>query len=320
MLRYIAFRLLSLIPVLFGVSALVFAAIWIIPGDIVDVMMGDEVAQSEKAMARLREQLNLDQPIWKRYLIWVGNALQGDLGASLISGEPVMDQILDRAPVNLQLVLIAMTFVVAIGVPLGTLAAYKQFTWIDNTIRIGAIFGYVVPNFWLATIAVLVVSLYFPRATVLDYVPFSQDPIANIKGLLIPGLVLALTTLTYIVRLTRSTVLDALRQDYVRTARAKGLSERIVLTTHVLRNSLIPVVTVLGIQVGVLIGGLVLTEEVFMLPGIGRMILLSIEARDFMVLAGGVLFLAVVFVLINLAIDILYAVLDPRITYGKAQG
>ncbi len=315
MLRYILFRLLGLIPVLIGVSVLVFAAIWVIPGDIVDVMMGDEVAQSEKAMERLRTQLNLDEPIWMRYLLWVGNALQGDLGVSMISGEPVLDQILDRAPVNLQLVLIAMVFIIVIGIPLGTIAAYRQFTWVDNTIRVGAIFGYVIPNFWLATIAVLIVSLYFPRATVLDYVPFSEDPIANIKGLLIPGFVLALTTLSYIVRLTRSTVLDTLRQDFVRTARAKGLGERVVLTTHVLKNSLIPVVTVLGIQVGVLIGGLVLTEEVFMLPGLGRMILLSIESRDFMVLAGGVLFFGVIFVLINLVIDILYAYLDPRITY-----
>ena len=315
MLRYILMRLLGLIPVLIGVSALVFASIWIIPGDVVDVMMGDEATKSAKAMERLREQLNLDQPIWARYLLWIANALRGDLGVSMISGEPVVDQILDRAPVNLQLVLIALFFIVVIGIPLGTLAAYRQFTWVDNVIRVGAIFGYVVPNFWLATIAVLVVSLYFPRSTILDYVPFTEDPIANIKGLLIPGLVLAMTTLTYIVRLTRSTVLDTLRQEYVRTARAKGLGERVVLTTHVLRNSLIPVVTVLGIQVGVLIGGLVLTEEVFMLPGLGRMILLSIESRDFMVLAGGVLFLAVVFVIVNLVIDILYAFLDPRITY-----
>jgi peptide/nickel transport system permease protein len=146
-------------------------------------------------------------------------------------------------------------------------------------------------------------------------VPFSEDPIANIRGLLLPGLVLSLTTVTYITRLTRATVLDALRQDYVRTARAKGLSERIVLTVHVISNSMIPVATVLGIQVGVLIGGLVLTEEIFMLPGIGRMILLSIESRDFMVLAGSILFVAVIFVLVNLIIDILYAFLDPRIRY-----
>jgi peptide/nickel transport system permease protein len=208
-----------------------------------------------------------------------------------------------------------MFFIIVIGIPLGTLAAYKQFTWIDNTIRIGAIFGYVIPNFWLATIAVLIVSLYFPRSGVLNYVPFSEDPIANIRGLLLPGLVLSLTTVTYITRLTRATVLDALRQDYVRTARAKGLSERIVLTVHVISNSMIPVATVLGIQVGVLIGGLVLTEEIFMLPGIGRMILLSIESRDFMVLAGSILFVAVIFVLVNLIIDILYAFLDPRIRY-----
>jgi peptide/nickel transport system permease protein len=315
MLRYIANRLLGLIPVLIGVSLLVFLSVWVIPGDVVDVMMGDEMAQSAAAMERLRAQMNLDEPIHIRYLTWIGNVLQGDLGVSLISGEPVLDQILRRAPVNFQLMLMAMFFIIVIGIPLGTLAAYKQFTWIDNTIRIGAIFGYVIPNFWLATIAVLIVSLYFPRSGVLNYVPFSEDPIANIRGLLLPGLVLSLTTVTYITRLTRATVLDALRQDYVRTARAKGLSERIVLTVHVISNSMIPVATVLGIQVGVLIGGLVLTEEIFMLPGIGRMILLSIESRDFMVLAGSILFVAVIFVLVNLIIDILYAFLDPRIRY-----
>lgn len=315
MLRYIANRLLGLIPVLIGVSLLVFLSVWVIPGDVVDIMMGDEMAQSAAAMERLRAQMNLDEPIHIRYLTWIGNVLQGDLGVSLISGEPVLDQILRRAPVNFQLMLMAMFFIIVIGIPLGTLAAYKQFTWIDNTIRIGAIFGYVIPNFWLATIAVLIVSLYFPRSGVLHYVPFSEDPIANIRGLLLPGLVLSLTTVTYITRLTRATVLDALRQDYVRTARAKGLSERIVLTVHVISNSMIPVATVLGIQVGVLIGGLVLTEEIFMLPGIGRMILLSIESRDFMVLAGSILFVAVIFVLVNLIIDILYAFLDPRIRY-----
>lgn len=315
MLRYIAHRLLGLIPVLIGVSLLVFLSVWVIPGDVVDIMMGDEMAQSAAAMERLRAQMNLDEPIHIRYLTWIGNVLQGDLGVSLISGEPVLDQILRRAPVNFQLMLMAMFFIIVIGIPLGTLAAYKQFTWIDNTIRIGAVFGYVIPNFWLATIAVLIVSLYFPRSGVLNYVPFSEDPIANIRGLLLPGLVLSLTTVTYITRLTRATVLDALRQDYVRTARAKGLSERIVLTVHVISNSMIPVATVLGIQVGVLIGGLVLTEEIFMLPGIGRMILLSIESRDFMVLAGSILFVAVIFVLVNLIIDILYAFLDPRIRY-----
>lgn len=315
MLRYIANRLLGLIPVLIGVSLLVFLSVWVIPGDVVDVMMGDEMAHSAAAVERLRAQMNLDDPIHIRYLTWIGNVLQGDLGVSLISGEPVLDQILRRAPVNFQLMLMAMFFIIVIGIPLGTLAAYKQFTWIDNTIRIGAIFGYVIPNFWLATIAVLIVSLYFPRSGVLHYVPFSEDPIANIRGLLLPGLVLSLTTVTYITRLTRATVLDALRQDYVRTARAKGLSERIVLTVHVISNSMIPVATVLGIQVGVLIGGLVLTEEIFMLPGIGRMILLSIESRDFMVLAGSILFVAVIFVLVNLIIDILYAFLDPRIRY-----
>ena len=175
--------------------------------------------------------------------------------------------------------------------------------------------GNSIPNFWLATLSVLLGSLYFRWLPVLTYVPFSEDPIGNIKCMIIPGLVLGTSTLSFIVRMTRSSVLETLRQDYVRTARAKGISERVVLYVHVLKNSLIPVVTVLGVQIGSLIGGLVLTEEVFVLPGIGRMILLAIEQRDFMIVTGAILFLASIFVVINLIVDIIYAFLDPRITY-----
>ncbi|MFH1027272.1 MAG: ABC transporter permease, partial [Pseudomonadota bacterium] len=201
------------------------------------------------------------------------------------------------------------------GIPLGMLSAYKQFTFVDGLLRIVTIMGYAIPNFWLATLVVLVSSLYFQWLPVLKYIPFSEDPLRNILYLLIPGFVLATSTLSYIVRMTRSSVLDTLRQDYVRTARAKGMTEKIVLSVHVLRNSLIPVVTVLGFQIGVLIGGLVLTEHVFVLPGVGRLILLAIEQRDFMIVTGSILFLSTVFVSLNLIVDIIYAFLDPRIRY-----
>jgi len=304
-----------MIPILLGVSILVFATFHLVPGDVVDIMMGDEVAGDPKALMELRKDLNLDKPVYVQYLYWLRDAIQGDLGKSFTSGKPVMSQILERLPVNIELMVIAIGFVILIGIPLGMLSAYKQFSFLDGIVRVTTIMGYSIPNFWLATIVVLVGSLYFRWLPVLQYVPFSENPWGNIKCMIIPGFVLGLTTLSYIVRMTRSSVLDTLRQDYVRTARAKGMTERVVLFIHVLKNSLIPVITVLGIEVGVLIGGLVLTEEVFVLPGVGRLILLAIEQRDFMIVTGAILFIAWVFVVINLIVDILYAFLDPRITY-----
>jgi peptide/nickel transport system permease protein len=315
MLRYIFIRILSMIPILLGVSILVFGTFHLVPGDVIDIMMGDEVAGDPKALMELRKELNLDKPIYLQYLYWLGDAVQGDLGKSFTSHKPVMDEILNRLPVNIELMVIAIGFVILIGIPMGILSAYKQFSFLDGIVRVATIMGYSIPNFWLATIVVLLGSLYFRWLPVLRYVPFSENPLENIKCMIIPGFVLGLTTLSYIVRMTRSSVLDALRQDYVRTARAKGMMEKVVLFVHVLKNSLIPVVTVLGIQIGVLIGGLVLTEEVFVLPGVGRLILLAIEQRDFMIVTGSILFIAWFFVVINLVVDVLYAFLDPRITY-----
>ena len=315
MLRYICIRILSMIPILLGVSILVFATFHLVPGDVVDIMMGDEVAGDPRALMELRKELNLDKPVYLQYLYWLRDAVRGDLGKSFTSGKPVMDEILGRLPVNIELMVIAILFVILIGIPIGMLSAYKQFSFLDGVVRVATIMGYSIPNFWLATIVVLLGSLYFRWLPVLQYVPFSENPLENIKCMVIPGFVLGLTTLSYIVRMTRSSVLDTLRQDYIRTARAKGMTEKVVLFIHVLKNSLIPVITVLGIQIGVLIGGLVLTEEVFVLPGVGRLILLAIEQRDFMIVTGSILFIAWVFVVINLIVDIVYAFLDPRITY-----
>ncbi len=315
MLRYIFIRILSIIPILLGVSIFVFSTFHLVPGDVVDIMMGDQIAGDPKAMLELRKELNLDKPVYLQYLYWLRKAIRGDLGKSFTSGQSVMGQILARLPVNIELMVIAIGFVILVGIPLGMFSAYKQFSFFDGIVRVTTILGYSIPNFWLATIVVLVGSLYFQWLPVLQYVPFSENPWGNIKCMIIPGFVLGLTTLSYIVRMTRSSVLDTLRQDYVRTARAKGMTERVVLFVHVLKNSLIPVITVLGIEIGVLIGGLVLTEEVFVLPGVGRLILLAIEQRDFMIVTGAILFIAWVFVVINLIVDILYAFLDPRITY-----
>lgn len=315
MLRYICYRFLAMIPVLLGVSILVFSLFWIVPGDVVDIMIGDAELGDPKAEEALRKSLNLDKPFYIQYGMWLWRSLHGDLGVSFVSGRKVTAEILSRLPVNIQMISIAMVFVIMMGIPFGILSAYRQFSLFDHIIRFITTLGYSVPNFWAATIVVLFGSLYFRWLPILKYVPFSENPVANIKCMLIPGFVLALSAMALIARMSRSTALDTLRQDYVRTARAKGASEEVVLFIHVLKNSLIPVVTILGMQIGGMIGGFVLTEHIFVLPGVGSMILMAIQQRDLISVTGGILFLAVVFVVINLVVDIVYSFLDPRIRY-----
>ncbi len=315
MLRYVIQRLLALIPVLIGVSFLVYSLFWIVPGDVVDILIGDQSFGDPKAAEELRRTLNLNKPFYVQFGLWLWRALQGDLGVSFISGHKVTEEIINRIPVNLQMISVALFFIILIGVPVGILSAYRQFSFFDHLVRLATTLGYSIPNFWAATTIVLLASLYFKWLPVLEYVPFSRDPVGNIRCMAIPGFVLGLSTIAYIVRMARSSALETLRQDYVRTARAKGASERVVLFVHVLKNSLIPVVTVLGVQVGILIGGFVLTEEVFVLPGVGSLLLMAIQQRDITTVTGVILFLAVIFVLVNLVVDILYTFLDPRIKF-----
>ncbi|MEW6334474.1 MAG: ABC transporter permease [Thermodesulfobacteriota bacterium] len=315
MLRYICSRILTLIPVLLGVSFVVFSLFWIVPGDVVDIMIGDQSFGDPTVREEIRKSFNLDKPFYVQYGLWLWKAIQGDLGVSYISGHKVTEEILSRLPVNIQMISVAMFFVIIIGVPAGILSAYKQYSLFDHSVRFLTTLGYSVPNFWAATIAVLLGSLYFKWLPILTYVPFSEDPVGNIKCMLIPGFVLALSTMALIARMSRSTALDTLRQDYVRTARAKGASEKVVLFIHVLKNSLIPVVTIIGFQIGVMFCGFVLTEHVFVMPGLGSMLLMAINQRDLVTVTGGILFLAVVFVFANLLVDIIYSFLDPRIRY-----
>ena len=315
MVKYIGYRVLTLIPVLLGASFLVFSLFWIVPGDVVDIMIGDEAFGDSKAEETLRKTWNLDKPFYIQYAMWLWRAVHGDLGVSFVSGHDVTATILDRIPVNIQMISIAMFFVIVIGITSGIISAYRQFSIFDHVMRFLTTLGYSIPNFWAATITVLLGSLYFRWLPVLEYVPFSENPLANIKCMLLPGFVLGLSTIALVARMSRSTALDTLRQDYVRTARAKGAPERIVLFVHVLKNSLIPVVTILGFQVGVMIGGFVLTEQVFVLPGLGSMILEAILERDLVTVTGGIVFLATIFVVLNLVVDVIYCFLDPRIRY-----
>jgi peptide/nickel transport system permease protein len=298
-----------------GVSLLVFSLFWIIPGDLADIMMGDEAFGDPIAMEELRKTWHLDKPFYYQYGMWLWDAVRGDLGKSFVSGHNVSAELLSRIPLNIVMMSVAMVFVIVVGIPTGILSAYKQYSLFDHMLRFATVLGYSVPRFWIATIVVLLASLYLPWLPVLKYVSFSVDPVANIKCLFIPGLVVGLSTFAYVVRMSRSSALDTLRQDYVRTARAKGASERVVLFIHVLKNSLIPVVTILGFQMGFMIGGFVLVEHVFVLPGIGSMLLLAIQQRDIVTVIGGIFYLAAGFVLINLIVDIIYCFLDPRIKY-----
>ena len=285
----------------------------LIPGDIVDIVSSDQAFGDRNAAARQREALHLDRPVVERYALWVAGLVRGDLGTSFVSGKPVLDEILRRLPVNLELAALAILLALVVGIPVGTLAAVQRDTWADTGIRLGAVLGYSIPNFWVATLTVLAGSLLWPGMPILEYVPFGEDPAQNLAQVAIPSAVLSLTVLPLIVRMTRASVLENLRLDYVRTARAKGLPERGVVYRHVLANSLIAVVNVTGVQVGVLIGGLVLTEEIFILPGVGRLLLESIQKRDFPVITGTTLFLATAFVLVNLVVDLLHGVLDARV-------
>lgn len=314
MKRYVAMRLLVLVPVWLGVSCLCFSMLHFVPGNIVEIMAGDE-ALDPKIEAKLLAELNLDKPIWLQYAIWLSKVVRGDFGTSWASRLPVMKQIVQRLPVNVELLIIASVFMVTVGILLGIVSAALENSGYDYGIRVLAILGYCIPNFWLATIFVLLGSLVLPWLPVLDYVPFSENPWQNIVSMIIPGLVVGLASLSYVVRMTRSSFLENMRQDYVRTARAKGLPEELVFFRHIMKNSLIPVVTVVGIQISHIIGGFVLTEEVFVLPGIGRLILDSILRRDFPVITTTIMLIATIVVIANLLVDIIYGFLDPRIRY-----
>lgn len=314
MQRYILARIIAFLPVLFGVALLSFSAVHLVPGNVVNIMAGEEYLSPEKE-ARLLKELGLDKPIYVQFALWLWKIVQGDFGLSYTSGLPVSDQLLHRLPVNIELIIIAFLLIVTVGILGGIVAAAYQFTWLDYAIRFFSTLGYSIPNFWLATLFILLGSLVWTWLPVLDYVPFREDPMGNITSMLIPGFVLGLASLAFVLRMTRSSVLENMRMDYVRTARAKGLPEQVVFMLHITKNSLIPVVTVIGLQVGFMVGGFVLTEEVFVLPGLGRLLLVAISSRDFNIITAITLLTAVIVLIINLLVDILYAFIDPRIRY-----
>lgn len=305
--KYLTQRLLSTIPVLIGVTIAVFSMLHLVPGDPIQMMLG-EFQTSPQQMEQLKSQLHLDEPLPQQYGRFVAGAVQGDFGYSIRSKRPVLDEIKDNLPSTIVLTLSGLAVALAIGIPLGVIAAVKQNTWVDLSSMVVAMLGVSMPSFWLGLLLIFAFSLkveWFPATGGGDF-----------RHLVLPAMTLGLGASAIIARLTRSTMLEVLRQEYITTARAKGLRESIVVVRHALRNALIPTVTILGLQFGQLLAGTVVIETVFGRPGIGRLIVSAILEKDFPLVQGIVLFIAISYVLINLFVDVLYAVLDPRIRFG----
>lgn len=313
--RYLIRRMLLLIPVLFGVSVLVFALIHAIPGDISNFVIGTDTRITDEQRELVRKSYGLDQPLPVQYAKWMGHVLQGDLGTSFRTRRDIWDELALRLPVTAQLSIMAAVMAILLAIPVGVLAAVKRNSRIDYAATIGTLIGISLPNFLLATILVLVFSFHLKWLPPIGYVPFRDDPVGNIKVMLMPSISLALPLTAVLMRYTRSAVLEALSHDHVRVARAKGLANRTVMSRHVLRNASIPIITIIGIQFATLLGGTVIIETIFGLPGIGRYIYESISTRDYPVVQGVTLVMATIFVLISLFVDIAYAFMDPRLRH-----
>jgi ABC-type dipeptide/oligopeptide/nickel transport system permease component len=303
--RYILRRLVQVIPVLFGVSLLAFSMSHLVPGDPVVVMLGERATGED--VERLREELGLNRPIYVQYLDYVASAVQGDLGRSIRSGQPVMREILDRLPSTIELTISATVVAIAVGVTAGAVSAATSSRALDFLIMTLVLIGISTPTFFSGLLLILFFALY------LDWLPVAGD--GGLQSLILPTIALAAPAAAVLARLTRSGLLEELQKDYVRTAYAKGLRERTVLWAHVLKNVMIPVVTIIGLQFGGLMAGAVIVESVFARPGLGRYVVTAISARDFPQIQGIVLVVAMIYVLTNLLVDVLYAFIDPRIKY-----
>jgi peptide/nickel transport system permease protein len=313
---YLGQRLFAMGVTLVGVSLLVFGLVRLIPGTVVEQLLGQAAIGSPEVLASFRRFFGLDRPLHVQYLDWIGGVLRGDLGVSWLSGRPVLGLFLERLPVSAELALLAVGWSLCLGIPLGSVSAARRGSRWDSAIRVLATLGLSLPAFWQGTVLILLFSIYLGWMPALQWVPLSRNPGANLAIMCLPALTLGTATAAMITRMARSSMLDVLGREYVRTARAKGLHEGRVTFHHALRNALIPVVTVAGVQLGYVVGGIVVVEDVFTLPGVGRLLLDAIFQRDYPVVQGVILLLATAFMALNLAVDLLYAVLDPRLRRG----
>jgi peptide/nickel transport system permease protein len=319
MQTYLLRRILASVPTLFGVTVLIFIAMRVIPGDPISLITsegGMNYALSDEEIETVRRSLGLDRPYHEQYASWIGDVLKGELGRSFWRQEPIRDQILRRGPITAQIAIMAIALSWVIGLPVGILSAIKRNKWPDYVTRVFVIFFVAVPAFWVALLIVLAGVLIFNWRASLTIIYFWEDPRRNLEITLGPAIVLGFGVAALTARMARSATLEVLHEDYVRTARAKGLRERLVIVRHVLRNALLPVVTISGLALGGLLGGSVAVERAFGVPGLGALLVMGFAERDWMMIQNLVLLYGIVFTLINLTIDLVYGLLDPRIAYG----
>jgi peptide/nickel transport system permease protein len=311
--RYVAKRLISLVPVLFGVSLIVFFLVRLIPGTALEMYMGTQVEATPEQMEELRRIFGEDKPAPVLYVEWLGDILRGDFGYSLRTGRPVMPDIISRLPLSLELTVFSLVLALLIGIPLGIISSLRQNTLGDFANRILGLIGLSMPQFWLAALMVLGFSRFQGWIPMGNYVGFFEAPLRNLKMLFLPSLAIGIGFAAVVMRYTRNSMLEVLQMDYIQTAKAKGLKKRTVIFYHALKNAILPVITVTGFNAGYLLSGAIIVEEVFALPGMGRLALYAIYQRDYPIIQAIVMVIATLFVLVNLITDLIYALMDPRI-------
>lgn len=310
--QYMLHRAFYMIPTFFVVITIVFLVLSVAPGDAVDILFS-EASPSKEDKDRIRAEFNLDKPIYVQYVLWLGKLARGDLGRSLQRNVPVWNLIMERLPNSFRLGLMAFMVAWIMAIPIGVLSAVKAETWVDHLARTFAVLLLAIPNFWLAVLALVVPALLWGFAPSVEYVPFYVDPVKNVTYFIVPSLILGASLTGATMRMTRSMMLEVMSADFIRTARAKGLAERAVIYRHALKNALIPVVTIIGTQTPTLVGGAVVIETIFAMPGMGQLLYLAIIGKDAPVVQAVVVFLSAFVLVVNLLVDLSYAWLDPRI-------
>jgi peptide/nickel transport system permease protein len=317
MWQYVTKRVLLMIPTLIGAALVIFLLMNIVPGDIALLVIGGDQGGdiNPRELAKLREQLGLDRPLHVQFFSWLWDVVRLDFGKSLWTGAPIMEEIMIRLPLSLEVAILATIVSTIIAIPLGTIAAIRQDTWVDYVVRVVSIGGLAIPSFWTGILIILFLVIFFEWGPPLEFASITEDPWENFKQLVWPIVSVGYRNAAVTTRMTRSTILEVMREDYIRTAWSKGLRERVVVTKHALKNAMLPVITIIGTEVAFLIGGLVVTETVFTLNGVGRFMVDAIAHRDIPVVQTLVLLIAFTFVFVNLLTDLLYAWFDPRISY-----
>jgi len=314
--KYVAKRLLLMIPTLIGVAVLIFFLMRVVPGDVVELRFaGESSFASKDNLDKERARLGLDKPLWRQFLDWMGGVLRLDFGVSMWTGAPIIEEIRLRFALSLQLAIMSTLIAVLLAIPLGVIAALKQDTWVDYVVRIFSIAGLATPSFWLGIVFILLLLIVFHWLPPMVYTPFWVNPWQNLAQLIWPALAVGYRYSAVATRMTRSAMLEVLREDYIRTARAKGLWEKLILSRHALKNAMLPVLTVVALEFAFLMGGLVVTEQVFNLNGLGLLFVESVAHRDYTLTQALVMLVAFVFIVVNFLVDLAYAWIDPRIRF-----